>query len=91
MRESGGAAMGVAKILVWGTLQGRGRWGSWGRSTPDAGEFSKIFKKFLKEIAKKHYFSIFFKILIKLCVDFSRGWTKNTNFWEILINFQKIS
>ena len=50
------------------------------RSPADAGEFSKIFKNFLKKIAKMHYFSIFFKIIHKPCVNFSCVWTKNTIF-----------
>ena len=44
-------------------------------------EFSKFFFK------KMHYFSIFYKNFIKICVTFSRVWTKNTNSWEI---FDKI-
>ena len=40
-------------------------------------------KKFLKKIAKMHYFSLFFKLFAK----FLRFWTKNTIGWEI---FEKI-
>ena len=32
-----------------------------GAPPPDAGEFSKIFNKYLKKIAKMHYFSLFLK------------------------------
>ena len=32
-----------------------------GPRTSDAGEFSKVFKRFLKKIANMNYFSIFFK------------------------------
>ena len=59
--------------------------------------FSKIFEKFRKyfeksfkkvlDISKNVYFSIFCKVLLKPCVQFSRVWTKNTNCWE---NFKKI-
>ena len=38
------------------TLGGQPGGGSWGRSLPDAGEFSKTLKKFLKEIAKNPLF-----------------------------------
>ena len=43
------------------------------------GNTSKILKDFHKQIAKMHYFSIFFKQFNKACVKFLRGWTKNAN------------
>ena len=76
------------------TLRCRPRRGSGGGApwiTEPSGEISKIFKTFLKKIAKMHYFSIYFKKVNKPCVIFSRIWTKNTNCWEILRNFRKIS
>ena len=36
----------------WGSAS----WGDQGRSPPDAGEFSKMFKRFLKKIAKNALF-----------------------------------
>ena len=60
-----------------------------GLSPPDAGGVSKICKKFLKKIAKMHYFGIFFKGINKLLINFPRVWSKNTNCWEILRNFLK--
>ena len=75
----------------WNTLGVRPRIGSGGLPPTDAGEFSKIFKKLLKKIAKMHYFSIFFKKLNKPCASFARVWTQNRNCWEISEIFQKIS
>ena len=52
--------------------------------------FSKILKRFLRKLIKMHYFSIFFIIFNKACVNFSRIWTKNANvgkFWEDCENF----
>ena len=64
---------------------------SWGSgcgapSPPDAGEFSKNFKKFLKKIANMHYLSLFFKRFNKSRVNLWRLWTKNT----LLGNSEKI-
>ena len=44
----------------------------------------KIFENCHKNIAKLHYFCIFFKKPNKPCVNFFRVWTKNENCWEIL-------
>ena len=62
--------MGVARILVRGDAFG-------GRPRGKSG-VRRIFKSFLKKIAKMHYFSIFFKKCNKPFVNFSRVWTKNT-------------
>ena len=62
-------------------VRGYGRLRSW--SGGDAGKFAK---RYLKKIAKMHYFSIFFKKSNKPCVNFSRFWTKN----KLLGNFEKI-
>ena len=52
---------GAARISVRGNNLGRSAsWGVRRVELPDAGEFSKIFKRFLKKIAKMHYFSRFF-------------------------------
>ena len=51
--------------------------------------FAKIFKKSLQNIAKMHYFSIFFKKVNKPMRSFFAVWTKNTNCWEILRKFWK--
>ena len=73
-------SMGGARILVWGkTLLGVGLVG--------VRRIFENFKKFLKKITKRHYFSIFFKIFNKQCVNFSRVWRKNTNCLEILRKF----
>ena len=40
--------------------------------------FLKIFKIFVKKIAKRYYIILIFKHL-KPCVNFSRVWTKNAN------------
>ena len=53
--------MAVARIFsgvvhLWGVGLVGGPGGGGGRSPPDAGEFSKIFKKFLKKIAKNALF-----------------------------------
>ena len=81
---------GAARISVRGeTLGSRPSKGSGGgRSPPDAVEFSKICKQFLKKIAKMHYISVVLKILSKPCVNFSRVWTKNEVVEEHLINFE---
>ena len=54
---------------------------------PDAGEMSKI--------CKIQYFRLFWRIILKLCVKFSRVWTKNTirggNFEKILKIFDENS
>ena len=47
----------------------------------DAGEFSKIFKKFLKKIVKMHYFAYFSPKNLKIMRYFSLVWTKNTIGW----------
>ena len=62
-----------------------------GAKPPDAKEFSKFCKSFFKKIAKMHYCSIFSKRFNKSFVNFSRVLTINTNCWEILSNFLKIS
>ena len=78
---------GRSQEFGWGgTLFGGRHCGGPGARAP--GRW-RIFKKFLKKIAKMHYFSKFFKKLNKSCVNFSRVWTKNTNGWEILIKFSK--
>ena len=60
----------------------------------------KIFKMFLKKIAKMHYFSILFTKFHKAIIPFLRVWTKNDasskkflrKFSKILKNFvQKIA
>ena len=83
--------MGVARILVSGVehFRGSGSWGVRGAEPPPpgAGEFSKILKRFLKKIAKIHYFSMFSRQFNKPCADFSRVWTKNN---KLLGNFEKI-
>ena len=68
-----------------------------GRSPPDAGEFSKISKKFPKKVEKMLYYRLFSKDITKLRVKFSRLWTNNTIRWgnierilKILKNFHKI-
>ena len=53
-----------------------------GRKTLNEGNF-EIFQKFLKKIAKMHNLAYFSKDSYKLCVRFSRVWTKNTNCLEI--------
>ena len=77
---------GVARIFFRGgnILGGRPRGGSGGRSPPDAGEFSKFFKKFLKKIAKNALFWPIFNQILKTLRYFLRIWTNNTNCWEIL-------
>ena len=87
--------MGVARILVlgkifvgFGLVVVRG-WGG-GHLTS---EVSKIFKKFLKKIEKRNYFSIFFRKFKTHAVIF-RAFGKQKflgNFEKILENFQKIS
>ena len=47
-------------------------------------KFSKIFKNLSRKLPKMHNLSIFFKCFNKACVNSSRIWTKNANFWEIL-------
>ena len=71
-------------------FRGSASWGVRGAQHPDAGEFSKIFEKFLMKIAKMDYFNIFFKKFNKHCVNFSRVLTKNTNCWEILRNLRNV-
>ena len=51
------------------------------------GNFWENFQKFIEEIAKMHYFSLFSAKFKKPCVNFSRVWTKNTNCWVILRKF----
>ena len=54
---------------------------------PDAGEFSKICKKFFKKIAKMKYFSIFCKKFQNPALNF-RTFARRTQFlWEILRKF----
>ena len=43
---------------------------------PGAGKFSKIWKCFLKQIAKNALFFLFYSRFYKPCVNFSRVWTK---------------
>ena len=52
---------------------------------------AKVFKNFLKKIVKMHYFSRLFTKFKKLCVDFLRVWTKNTNYWKFWENFRNFS
>ena len=59
-----------------------------GRRPPEAGQFSKIFKRFLNEIAKMHYFSMFFEKFSEPCINFSSVWSKNANDLEILRKFR---
>ena len=54
-------------------------------------KLSKIFKCFLKKIAKMDYFSIFCKIFNKPCVQFLRVWTKNAMCRKFLKRFRKFS
>ena len=52
-------------------------------------QLSKIFKNFLRKL-QKIMLAYFSKKFMKPCVNFSRVWTKNTNFgdfWENLENF----
>ena len=52
-----------------------------GGPTPGAGEFSNIFKRFLKKIAKKRII-----ILANFSKNFKNPacvWTKNPNWWDI--------
>ena len=51
-------------------------------------KFSKFLKNFLLKIVKIHYFSIFFKSVNKLCVNFLRVWTKNPNCWKFWEKFE---
>ena len=46
---------------------------------PDAGELTKIWKRFLKKIAKIALFCYILQRVSKPRVKFSRGWTKNTS------------
>ena len=54
---------------------------------PEAREFSKIDKKFIKKIAKMHYVSLFFPKNLKLqrlmlaCLDEYHNWL-----WKIFLN-----
>ena len=78
-------AVAFAGRKFGGGVQGRG---SGGQSPPDAGEFSKICKKFPKKVATYAVFSpILQKNISKPCVTFSLVWTKNTVGWG---NFEKI-
>ena len=67
---------------VGGQVMGRSQDFFWGK------HFSKIFKKFLKKIAKMHYFSLFFKKFNKACVNFC-GFGPQHNLLEILRKFSK--
>ena len=49
---------------------------AFGRKTQFIGNCEKIFKKFLKKIAKMPYLAYFSKKFKKPCVNFSRAWTK---------------
>ena len=84
----------IGNLEQWRT-QEKFRWGVQGYGRPrrgsGGGKFSKIWKNFLRKLQKINYFSIFFKKLNKPCVNFSRVWTKNTNYWEILRNFLQFS
>ena len=73
------------------TLGGQPRGGSGGGAPRTPENFRKISKNLLWKLLKMHYFSIFFKKVNKACVNFSLVWTKNTNFGEILKNFEKCS
>ena len=68
-------------------VYGQPRKGSGGALTPDAEEFSKSWKIFLKKIAKLHYFSLFFKSLFEPSVTLSRVWTKTQLVWIFLRKF----
>ena len=85
---------GAASISVRGdTFGGRPCRGSEDRAPPPpppgAWEFSKICKEF-KKLAKMHYFSPFFKKLLKSLCNFSLVWAKNPNFREICEKSLKI-
>ena len=68
--QPGTAAQPAAQpVRGGGPFHGVGLVGGPGAEPRDAGEFSKIFKKFLKKISKMHYFSIFFKKFNKPCVQ----------------------
>ena len=70
-------------------LGGRPSRGSGGAEPPDAGEFSKICKRFLKKMQKIHYFGIFFEKFNKPCINFSRVWTKTLwKCWKFLMKIQ---
>ena len=73
------------------TLGGQPRGGSGGGAPRTPENFRKFSKNFFRKLFKMHYFSIFFKKVNKPCVNFSRVWTKNTNFWKILRNFRNFS
>ena len=62
----------------------------WG-SPREAGEFSKIFKRFFKKIAKNALFQHIFQKNLTKCINFSRFWTQNTNCWETLRNFRNFA
>ena len=64
---------------------------AFGRKNKLLGNFEKIFKKFLMQIAKNIILACFCKIMNKRCVNFSRVWTKNTNCLEISRNVRKFS
>ena len=78
--------------MQWRTQEkisgGQGRV-SGARRPPDAGEFSKICKKFLKKIAKNAVFSPILQKNSKACGRFLRVSTKITIVWEILREFWK--
>ena len=76
-----GTCSGVRTKKFRGGGQGRGSGGGAPPRMPE--NFRKVAKRFLKKIAKMHYFSIFFKP----CVTFSRVWMKNKYCWEILRHF----
>ena len=83
---------GVARILARGEhFRELAAWGILGRSPRTPENFRKFSKNSLWKLLKMHYFRIFFKKVNKPCVNFSRVWTKNTNFGEILRNFRNFS
>ena len=60
----------------------------WRSPPPNAGEFPKIFKIFIKEIAKCIILNIFQNVN-KQCGNFSRVWKTSTNCWWSLRNLWK--
>ena len=72
--------MGVARILVRGTL-----FGGPGAELTGRRRIFEYFRKFLKKIAKMNYFNVFFKKFNKPYVN---SWLKGKH--KLLRNFQKI-
>ena len=84
------STMGEVRILVRGNIFWCQPCGGSGEGAPRTREnFGKISKNFLRKLRKKHYFSRFLRKFIKPCVNFSRVWKKNTNYWDFCENFLK--